>query len=131
MSRVPYAWDSIFRSEGRVFAQPHEDMHAFLQLLRERGARRLLDVGSGSGRHAVYFARHELAVCGIDRAPEGIRLAREWLAAEGLTAQLCLLELYRGVPRSRSYVRGADLGAGPTSRPARGHRGDNGGDGAC
>jgi SAM-dependent methyltransferase len=97
-SRVPNAWDSIFRSEGRVFAQPHEDMPAFLQLLRERGARRLLDVGSGSGRHSVYFARQGLAVCGIDRAPEGIRLTREWLAAEGLTAQLCLLDLYRGLP---------------------------------
>ena len=98
MSQVPNAWDSIFRREGRVFAQPQEDMPALLELLRERGARTLLDLGSGSGRQVVYFAGHGLSVFGLDRAPEGLRLTQGWLAAEGLRAGLCLQNLYGGLP---------------------------------
>lgn len=98
MRPAPNVWDDIFRREGRVFARPHEDMPDLARLLRGRGARTLLDVGSGSGRHVVYFARHGLAVRGVDRAPEGLRLTRQWLAAEGLTAGLCRQDLLDGLP---------------------------------
>jgi len=82
------AWNEIFRQQGRVFAEPHQDMPRIVQLLKERGARAILDLGSGTGRHVVYLARSGFSVFGLDNSPEAMRLTRQWLADEGLEADL-------------------------------------------
>ena len=81
-------WNTIFKQRGRVFAEPHEDMGKIAHRLQSTGAPTLLDLGSGSGRHGVYFARRGFSVCGLDPSAEGIALARHWLAEEGLAADL-------------------------------------------
>jgi SAM-dependent methyltransferase len=98
MLPLPNVWDDIFRDRGHVFAEPHEDMPAFARALRARGGRTLLDLGSGTGRHVVYFARQGFATFGLDIAPEGLRLTRQWLATDGLTAGLCRQNLMAGLP---------------------------------
>jgi tRNA G46 methylase TrmB len=65
------AWDEIFASEGRFFVEPHQDMPGIVQLLRDRGASTILDLGSGTGRHVVYLAGHNFDVCGLDCSREG------------------------------------------------------------
>jgi SAM-dependent methyltransferase len=82
------AWDEIFASEGRVFLEPHQDMPGIVQLLRDRGASTILDLGSGTGRHVVYLAGHNFDVCGLDCSREGLEATRLWLAGEGLEADL-------------------------------------------
>jgi SAM-dependent methyltransferase len=98
VSHAPNPWDTIFRERGRVFLQPQEDMPAFADLLRDRGAVTLLDLGCGTGRHVVYFARHGFTVSGFDESPQGIELTRQWLDAEGLTADLRVGNMLAGLP---------------------------------
>ncbi len=98
MSQSTNAWDGIFAQQGRVFAGPHEDMPGIIHLLKDRGASTVLDLGSGSGRHVVYLARHGFAVFGLDNSPQGIKATRQWLADEGLTAELRLQSMANGFP---------------------------------
>lgn len=91
-------WDGVFGREGRVFLHPHPDMEGLARTLRERGATAVLDLGSGSGRHVVFLARHGFDVTGFDESPEGIALTRETLDAEGLRAHLDRGDMLRGLP---------------------------------
>jgi SAM-dependent methyltransferase len=84
------SWNEIFKQQGKVFRQPHEDIPGVGQLLLEREASNVLDLGCGTGRHVVYLARSGLSVFGLDNSPEGIRLTRQWLKEEGLDADLRL-----------------------------------------
>jgi len=92
------AWGAVYRERGRVFTEPQEDMPRVVDLLRARGARVVLDLGSGTGRHIVYLAQHGFSVFGLDISPEAIRLAREWLQEEGLEADLRLGSMTEALP---------------------------------
>lgn len=98
MSGTPNPWDGVFEREGRVFLRPHADMEGLAQTLHERGARAVLDLGSGSGRHVVFLAREGFDATGFDESPQGIALTRQALAADGLTAQLDAGNMLRGLP---------------------------------
>jgi SAM-dependent methyltransferase len=98
MSQPTNAWDEIFKQQGRVFTEPHPDMAGIARWLRGRGARTILDLGSGTGRHVVTLARQGFAVFGIDASPEGIRATRQWLAEEGLAASLHLGSMTERLP---------------------------------
>jgi len=91
-------WDSRFKNEGKLFENPHEDIAAIASLLKEKGARTVLDLGSGSGRHMVFLAKNGFCVFGLDNSPQGTRIAREWLAQEGLSADLHLQEMTEQLP---------------------------------
>jgi SAM-dependent methyltransferase len=57
-------------------------------LLAERGVERVLDLGTGVGRHALMFARAGFEVTACDAAPAGLEVCRAEAAAEGLTLRL-------------------------------------------
>ena len=88
MSQATNPWNEIFKERGRVFLDPHEDIPDIGASLTKRGAVRLLDLGSGTGRHVVFFARRGMTVWGLDNSPEGLRATRAWLTDEGLEATL-------------------------------------------
>jgi len=53
MNKTTKAWEKIFQQGGKVFLYPHEDMNMIAQTLNKQGAKRILDLGSGSGRHVI------------------------------------------------------------------------------
>lgn len=83
-------WNDMFARDGHVFDTPHEAMPELVEALKTHGARTVLDLGCGNGRHVVHFARHGFTACGLDSSPEGLRLARSWLESERLSADLRL-----------------------------------------
>ncbi len=91
-------WESIFRREGKVFLEPLEDLAAIVPLLKREKAKRILDLGCGSGRHAVMLAREGFEAYGMDVSPEGVRLARRWLRESGLKASLRVSSCYGRFP---------------------------------
>ena len=80
-------WDDIFTDKGRVFLNPHSDMERISKLFKKQKIQRILDLGCGSGRHILFFAKKGFDVYGLDGSPRGIELAREWLAEEGEEAK--------------------------------------------
>jgi tellurite methyltransferase len=97
------AWNEIFKQQGRVFTEPHEDIPRIAQLLKDRGASTVLDLGSGTGRHVVYLARNGFLVFGLDHSPEGIKVTREWLTEEGLAADLQLHSMTQNLPYADGF----------------------------
>lgn len=104
--RSSLSWDRIFRKEGRYFLEPFPEFEWLLGLYRTRGVRRILDVGSGSGRHTVALSRAGFSVTGMDIAPEGLRLSRAWLADEGVEAHLLRADFRQPFPLRSNYFDG-------------------------
>ena len=96
-------WDDIFKQNGRVFNAPHSDMPGIVQLMKDRGTKTVLDLGNGTGRHAVYLAKNGFVVYGLDSSPEAIRATQQWLSEEGLTADLKLGNMMEPLPYQDAF----------------------------
>ena len=62
-------WDGIFAREGIVFSQPHEKMAQLADVLIQRNAHTLLDLGCGTGLASVAFRPHVERLVGVDLSP--------------------------------------------------------------
>ena len=69
-----------------VIGRPQADVVALVEAGGVRGE--VLDIGCGTGEHAILLAERGYAVTGIDMVPKAIDLAREKAAARGLTVDL-------------------------------------------
>ena len=80
------AWDERWATaEGRAdWLVPHPAVAAVVPILQARGAKRVLDLGCGVGRHALLFAEHGFSVEAIDGAEAGLDFLRREAAARGL-----------------------------------------------
>lgn len=81
-------WNQLFTQEEFRWKDPHAQVIALVPLLRERNARRVLDLGCGAGRHTVYLAREGFDVYGIDMAENGLAHTHQWLERKHLAAEL-------------------------------------------
>ncbi|MFH1231255.1 MAG: class I SAM-dependent methyltransferase [Planctomycetota bacterium] len=91
-------WNTIFKKEGVVFTKPQKDIPKISVLFRQQCVKRILDLGCGSGRHTVYFAKKGFDVYGIDIARQGLRITKLWLRKEGLKADLKCGSVYDKLP---------------------------------
>lgn len=103
MGQTPQPWEEIFKTQGRYFLDPQEDMPSVARTLAERGARRVLDLGSGTGRHTVMLAQGGFEVYGLDVSASGLRLTQEWLDQHGLSATLALGDVYAPLPYADDF----------------------------
>ncbi|MCS7106037.1 MAG: class I SAM-dependent methyltransferase [Candidatus Aenigmarchaeota archaeon] len=99
-------WDKIFKEEGKVFVEPHEEMQRVVKIFKKNKVRRVLDLGCGSGRHLVYLAKNGFEVYGIDIANYGIKIARDWLKEENLKAELKIGNIYKKLPYPDKFFDG-------------------------
>lgn len=91
-------WQQIFNKKGRVFTKPQEDMPKVVRLLKKEKAKRVLDLGCGTGRHTVMLAKAGFDVYATDISDEGLRQTREWLRKKRLKARLKKASCYKRFP---------------------------------
>jgi 2-polyprenyl-3-methyl-5-hydroxy-6-metoxy-1,4-benzoquinol methylase len=103
VARSLNAWNRIFEQQGKVFVEAHPDMPRIVEMLKDRGAGTILDLGCGTGRHVVCLARSGFSVFGLDISLEGINVTRQWLAEEGLTADLRLQNMTEALPYEDAF----------------------------
>ncbi len=71
------AWDwKNITSE--TWLKPSEESFYYAEKWRSEGRKRLLDLGCGMGRHAIFFDAHGFTVTAIDLSEYGINSLREW-----------------------------------------------------
>jgi len=97
------SWNSIFKEKGKVFTTPHPDMPKIVNYLKEKRAKCVLDLGCGTGRHLVLFAKEGFEVYGLDSAPEGIEIAKDWLAEKNLSCELIVHQMEEKFPYQDSF----------------------------
>ncbi len=88
-------WDRVYGDKYMTNWYPNEDIIRFCaRLIRrrktydtvevKRDVHKVLDLGCGNGRHAMYFAREGFEVFGIDISSIAIAWATDWSRREGL-----------------------------------------------
>ena len=88
-------WEAFY--SGKKSREVPADPSAFGRWVseREQGTTSIVDIGSGTGRDSLWFARQGHPVLGLDYAEAGIEIAAEAAAAQGLEdARFELLDLY-------------------------------------
>src|SRR5262245_948577 len=86
-------WDASHRAGSHADLPLPEWLAALDAELPRAG--RALDVAAGTGRLARFWAARGLAALAVDVSPEGLRLAREAAAREGLVLETQPLDLER------------------------------------
>jgi tellurite methyltransferase len=81
------AWDAL-ADRATPWKVPERAVAATLPLLAARGARRVLDLGTGLGRHAVLLAGHGLHVCAVDASRRSLQETRRAAEAAGVRVDL-------------------------------------------
>lgn len=77
-------WEHFYKSRGRYYLIPHEDFDLVIKRLKLSRARKVLDLGCGSGRHSIEMAKKGFDVSAIDISVKAIELAKKWAKVEEL-----------------------------------------------
>lgn len=102
-------YDLLARFYDLVAVNDDRDIDLFISYA-ERLDAPTLELGAGSGRVVVPLAARAIAITGIDRSEEMLRIARARCAAAGVTARLVQAEVtgYRFAERFGLIVSAAD-----------------------
>ena len=82
------AWNSVYKQQEDKKQELQEEVIALHDLFRNNKVQRILDLGCGSGRYLVHFAKLGYTLSGIDISPEAIKQVTQVLADENLQAEL-------------------------------------------
>ncbi|MFX0041157.1 MAG: class I SAM-dependent methyltransferase [Promethearchaeota archaeon] len=96
-------WEDIFSEKGKVFTEPHLEMERIANFFKENGVRKILDIGSGTGRHLIFFSKKGFEIYGFDASPKAISIAKEWLAEENLKAEIKLSRIETKFPYDDNF----------------------------
>ncbi|MFZ5966866.1 MAG: class I SAM-dependent methyltransferase [Bacillota bacterium] len=70
-------WDWEKGSEDSIWFRPSEDVYYYMHIWKESGFKKLLDLGCGLGRNAIFFAGHAFEVEAIDLSQKGLDFLKE------------------------------------------------------
>lgn len=90
-------WDGIFR-KAKAFDTPQEDMADVIRFLKKEKARRVLDLGCGSGRHTALLAGAGFEVYATDISKEALKAAKKLLRGRSLKAKFKEASCYEKFP---------------------------------
>jgi SAM-dependent methyltransferase len=76
------------QNTDHFYLMPHPALIKFINLCREAGQGKILEMGCGDGRHLVKLAEEGFYVSGIDKSPAAAALAEKWLHEKGLEGDI-------------------------------------------
>lgn len=81
-------WNELFTTAENRWTGTHPLVQELAGCLKDRPGARILDLGSGAGRHLVALSQLGFDVLGMDLAWNGLLASRQWLEQENLSAGL-------------------------------------------
>jgi SAM-dependent methyltransferase len=89
------AWDDSWKTEeGRApWLNPDPFIISKIPKFKEEGVQKVLDLGSGVGRHTILFTKEGFDVYGMDPSPSGFKYTLNWFKREKLSPKLILGEM--------------------------------------
>lgn len=93
---MPVNYEAVYQSSRHALGKPSGELVRFFNE-RDAAALRVLDVGCGQGRDALFIAALGHTVVGVDQSPTGIRdlvadATAEHLTVSGQVANICTFE---------------------------------------
>jgi ubiquinone/menaquinone biosynthesis C-methylase UbiE/8-oxo-dGTP pyrophosphatase MutT (NUDIX family) len=105
------SWKNRFYGkEGKLLQNklslPHKDFKKFVALFRGSKDKRVLDLGCGTGRYTIALSEEGFKVYGIDWVEKVIKITKQKLKKEGLTANLKTGDIYKKLPYNNNFFDG-------------------------
>jgi SAM-dependent methyltransferase len=76
-------WNSIYATRGKVESEPDPLVAELLPELRRAGAKRILDLGCGTGRHSALLLQNSFSVTAADASGECLEILKSENAGRG------------------------------------------------
>ena len=96
-------WDKAFKKQGKIFVSVQENIPDIAREFKKNEVKRILDLGSGSGRHIVYLSKQGFDVYGFDISESGIKISKDWLKKEGANAKFKTGSIYKKLPYQDNF----------------------------
>ena len=96
-------WNEAFKERGKIFIEPQQDILNISNIFKKSNVKKILDLGSGTGRHVICLAKNGFDLFGIDVAEEGIKITKDWLRKEKLRANLKTGSIYSKLPYKDNF----------------------------
>lgn len=78
-------WDKAFKIRHFRWDEPHPSIPEVCRFFKKHNVKKILDLGCGAGRHAIYFAKRGFYVVGLDSSKTALKIAERRLKKEGLS----------------------------------------------
>lgn len=79
-----------------------EDTYYLAEIWKQKGHKKILDLGTGLGRHAVYFAQQGFDVSAIDISEYGIEHLKSWAIKENINVDAIIGDMLQ-LPYPNKY----------------------------
>lgn len=90
-------WNSIYENQGEVQSAILPTAAMAANLFEKEGVKSVLDLGCGTGRHALFLARKGFHVTATDISPKGVEITAQKAEKEGLKIQTAVHDM-RNIP---------------------------------
>lgn len=78
-------WEQIYRKETKTYKwKPSDSVVSFRPILKDISAHKVLDLGCGTGRNAIYLGKEGFIVVGIDISKTALQVAEQKIENEDL-----------------------------------------------
>ena len=81
-------WDRMIATKTYGLVEPDVYVINKLNLFKNLGARKILDLGCGQGRHTLLLAREDFETFALDISPAAVTTTKNALKKEGLSAEI-------------------------------------------
>ncbi|MHA2363983.1 MAG: class I SAM-dependent methyltransferase [Candidatus Hodarchaeales archaeon] len=95
-------WDDVYKKGDFLEIDPHPEIISIAELFKKENYRRILDLGSGGGRHTIYLAEQGFDVYGLDISSTGLAFTMKLLSEKQLSAHLTLHDI-TSLPYDNNY----------------------------
>lgn len=102
------AWNTIYTNKIEKYThynilEPHESMEWLSSFFKEQKVTRILDLGCGAGRNALFLAKKGYAVWGVDTAQAGLSVAEAQAKTAKVKLTLSLRDIYEPLPYADGF----------------------------
>jgi len=67
-------WEKIYQKEGEIFSEPAPKVIEATKKFKSKGFKKILDLGCGTGRNAIFLAKGGFSVCATDISKTGVEI---------------------------------------------------------
>jgi SAM-dependent methyltransferase len=96
-------WSYWYPKKGETIEPEIPRLEELLVETKRVEEARILDVGCGTGRHVIYFARRGFDVYGFDKSPLAIQSVAEDLKRQNISAHLLVHDMTQEFPYQNEY----------------------------
>ncbi|MCX7615955.1 MAG: class I SAM-dependent methyltransferase [Patescibacteria group bacterium] len=86
-------WNSIYKKYGEVETKSVLIPKSFVNLLKQKKVKKVLDLGCGTGRHSIYFAKQGFKVIAVDNSAEALKILKDKVRKENLNKKNIVIKL--------------------------------------